>query len=636
MQKKETRATGREARLLQALADFCALDRLRSARSLLRVHLVLLLALGFGAWGGPAGASQTGAEGKSGSNPADPQKVLRIAFPVAETGFDPVRVNDLYSNTVTSAIFHTLVTWDWMAKPARIVPYAAEAMPELSEDGTVYTFKIRKGLLFAPDAAFAGKRRDLSAQDFAYTLKRHADPRNRSPQLSDLEDKIVGFAEAYKAALSTGTFDYNQAIAGIEVLDRYTLRIRLLRRERNFLSLLANPYSSGMAREVVEHYGQDGVMANPVGTGPYRIEKWVRGSKIILAANPDFPAFTWDFEPSPGEEFDQQVARQMRGRKMPQIGKVDISIIEEPQSAWLAFSSKTIDAIGVPPPFIDKALDANQRLLDAWKEQGVGMYRAVEPDIRYQFFNLKDPVIGGYSKEKIALRRAIIMGYDVDEEIRVIRKNQAVKAEQMVSPVIPGHDPQYRSIVRHDPGLANALLDQFNYRKGADGYRTLPDGKPLVFTMYSTTSSIDRERDELWKRSMDRIGIRLEVKKDKFSELLKQGKQCAIPSWSLGWTRSSESEFVMKLLYSKTIGQNNYACFESADYDKYFEDLKRLPDGPQRTRVLHNLYRLMEVYGALGLSSTSIATRLHHPWVEGYRKHPLMLSDFHLMDIRKR
>ena len=587
-------------------------------------------------WGLAMASTQAAPGGKGTANPADPQKVLRVAFPVAESGFDPVRVNDLYSNTVTSAIFHTLVTWDWMAKPARLVPYAAEAMPEVSEDGTLYTFKVRKGLLFAPDPAFGGKRRELVAQDFAYTLKRHADPRNRSPQLSDLEDKIAGFAEANKAAVRTGSLDYDQAIAGIEVPDRYTLRIRLLRRERNFLSLLANPYASGMAREVVEHYGQEGVMANPVGTGPYRIEKWVRGSKIVLAANPDFPAFTWDFEATPGDEADQQIVRQMRGRRMPQIGKVDISIIEEPQSAWLAFSSKSIDVIGVPPPFIDKALDADQRLLEAWKEQGVGLYRSVEPDIRYQFFNLKDPVIGGYSKEKIALRRAIIMGYDVDEEIRVIRKNQAVKAEQMVSPVIPGHDPQYRSIVRHDPGLANALLDQFNYRKAADGFRTLPDGKPLVFTMYSTTSSIDRERDELWKRSMDRIGIRLEVKKDKFPELLKQGKQCAIPSWSLGWTRSSESEFVMKLLYSKTIGQNNYACFESADYDKYFEDLKRLPDGPQRTRVLHNLYRLMEVYGVLGLSSTSIATRLHHPWVEGYRKHPLLLSDFHLMDIRKR
>jgi len=593
------------------------------------VWLVLALALCVGSGAGLGAASAA-------ANPADPQKVLRIAFPTAESGFDPVRANDLYSNTVTHAIFHTLMTWDWMAKPARLVPYAAEAMPEVSEDGTVYTFKVRKGLLFTPDPAFGGKRREVTAEDFAYTLRRHADPRNRSPQLSDLEDKIVGFAEAYKAAVSSGKFDDTQRIAGIEVPDRYTLRLRLLRRERNFLSLLANPYAGAMAREVVEHYGQEAVMANPVGSGPYRIEKWVRGSKIVLAANPDFPAFVWDFEASPGDEADQQVARQMRGRKMPQIGKVDISIIEEPQSAWLAFSSKSIDAIGVPPPFIEKALDTNQRLLEAWREQGVGMYRSVEPDIRYQFFNLKDPVIGGYTKEKIALRRAIIMGYDVDEEIRVIRKNQAVKAEQMVSPVIPGHDPGYRSMVRHDPGLANALLDQFNYRKGPDGFRMLPDGKPLVFTIHSTTSSIDRERDELWKRSMDRIGIRLEVKKDKFPELLKQGKQCAIASWSLGWTRSSESEFVMKLLYSRTIGQNNYACFESADYDRYFEELKRLPDGAQRTRVLHNLYRLMEVYGVLGLSSTSIATRLHHPWVEGYRKHPLLLSDFHLMDIRKR
>ncbi|NCX62171.1 MAG: heme-binding protein, partial [Betaproteobacteria bacterium] len=440
------------------------------------------------------------------SNPADPKKVLKIAFPTAESGFDPVRVNDLYSNTVTHALFHTLVTWDWMAKPARLVPYAAERMPELSEDGTSYTFRIRKGLLFTPDAAFKGKRRELTAADFAYTLKRHADPKTRSPQLSDLEDKILGFAEANKAAVASGQFDYDAEIPGIQVLDRYTLRIKLIRRERNFLTLLANPYAGGMAREVVDHYGLEAVMSNPVGTGPYRIEKWVRGSKIILAANPDFPAFTWDFEPTPGDEVDQRVAAQMRGRTMPQIGKVEISIIEEPQSAWLAFSSKSIDSIAVPPSFIEKALDANNRLLPNWVDQGVGMYRSVEPDIRYQFFNLKDPVIGGYSKEKIALRRAIIMGYDVDEEIRVIRKNQAVKAEQMVAPVIPGHDPNYRSIVRYDPGLANALLDQFNYRKGADGYRNQPDGKPLVFTIYSTTNSIDRERDELWKRSMDRIG----------------------------------------------------------------------------------------------------------------------------------
>ena len=90
----------------------------------------------------------------------------------------------------------------------------------------------------------------------------------------------------------------------------------------------------------------------------------------------------------------------------------------------------------------------------------------------------------------------------------------------------------------------------------------------------------------------------------------------------------------MGLLSSKTIGQSNYACFESAEYDQEFERLKRLPDGPERTQVLRNLYRIMEVYGALGLSSTRISTRLGHAHVEGYRQHPLVSNGWKFMDIR--
>jgi ABC-type transport system substrate-binding protein len=569
------------------------------------------------------------------ANPADPDKVLRIAFPSPETGFDPVRVNDLYSNTITAAIFQPLVTYDWMAMPTRIVPLAAEAMPEISADGKTYTFKVKKGLFFTPHEVFKGQRRELIAQDFVYTLLRHADPKNRSPQVSDFDDKIFGFADSRKKAVANGKFDYDQRHPGIYVIDRYTLAIQLNQPDRNFLSLLTNPFAGGMAREVVEKFGFEELMANPVGTGPYILEKWVRGSKIILKANPEYPGFVWDFQPPPNNPVELRIASQMQGRKMPQIGRVEVSIIEEPQSMWLAFSGKEIDVVAVPPSFIEKALTPKNDLQQNWVSQGVNMYRSVEPDIRYQFFNMKDPVIGGYTPEKIALRRAIIMAFDVDEEIRVIRKGQAVKAQQMVSPVIAGHDPNYKSLVKFSPLSANALLDEFGYKKDAKGYRSMPDGKPLVFTIYSSTSSIDRERDELWKKSMDRIGIRLKVKKDKFPEMLKQGKQCAIPSWALGWTRSSEAEFVMKLLYSKTIGQNNYACFENEEYDANFEKLKRLPDGPERTKVLHNLYRLMEVNGVLGLSSTGIATRLSHQRVEGYRKHPLILGDWIYYDIQK-
>ena len=608
------------------VASFERPKMMNSRRAFQNVCLSLLLCLA-----SAAGLSNPNPK----ANPADPEKVLRVAFPTPETGFDPVRVNDLYSNTITAAIFQPLLTYDWMAMPTQIVPDAAESMPIVSADNKTYTFKVKKGLYFTPDEAFKGQRRELTAQDFVYALLRHADPKNRSPQVSDFDDKIFGFAESRKKAVASGHFDYEQKHPGIYVLDRYTLVIQLVQPDRNFLTLLTNPFAGGIAREVVEKYGFEGIMSNPVGTGPYMLEKWVRGSKIILKANPEYPGFTWDFQPPPNKPVELRIASQMQGRKMPQIGRIEVSIIEEPQSMWLAFSGKEIDAVAVPPSFIEKALTPKNDLLQTWVAQGVNMYRSVEPDIRYQFFNMKDPIIGGYTPEKIALRRAIIMGFDVDEEIRVIRKGQAIKAQQMVSPVIAGHDPNYKSIVKFSPLSANALLDQFGYKKDAKGYRSLPDGKPLVFTIYSSTSSVDRERDELWKKSMDRLGIRLKVKKDKFPEMLKQGKQCAIPSWSLGWTRSSEAEFVMKLLYSKTIGQNNYACFENAEYDAYFEQLKRLPDGPERTRVLHNMYRLMEVNGVLGLSSTGIATRLSHQRLEGYRKHPLILGDWIYYDIQK-
>ena len=141
------------------------------------------------------------------ANPADPNKVLRLAFPVPETGFDPVRVNDLYSNTINAAIFQPLVSYDWMAMPTKLVPDAAEALPDISKDGKTYTFKVKKGLFFTPDDAFKGVRRELTAHDFVYVLLRHADPKNRSPQVSDWDDKIFGFAESRKQAVASGKFD---------------------------------------------------------------------------------------------------------------------------------------------------------------------------------------------------------------------------------------------------------------------------------------------------------------------------------------------------------------------------------------------------------------------------------------------
>ena len=106
-----------------------------------------------------------------------------------------------------------------------------------------------------------------------------------------------------------------------------------------------------------------------------------------------------------------------------------------------------------------------------------------------------------------------------------------------IPPGVVGHDPSYRSINQYDPVLANKLLDYFGYKKGTDGYRTLPDGKPLTIRQATGTAAIDREFSELWKKSMDAIGIRMEFEPGKFADTLKAAKACQLMMWQASWTR---------------------------------------------------------------------------------------------------
>ncbi len=261
----------------------------------------------------------------------------------------------------------------------------------------------------------------------------------------------------------------------------------------------------------------------------------MRSSKILLEANPDYRGFIWDFKPGSDPE-DAQIVKAMKGKKMPQVGRVEISIMEEDQARLLAFQSGEIDLMNMEGPLAPNVLDGG-KLKPEFASKGVKLSRFVDPEITYHYWNLQDPVVGGLAKEKIALRRAMAMAYNVDEEIKVIRNGQAIEAQFPIPPGVVGHDPKYRSSLKYDPAGANALLDKFGYRKGADGYRTLPDGKPLVIRYASRPDSLGRQQDEMWKKSFDAIGIRMEVQKERFPELLKLEKQCKLQMRTRGVDR---------------------------------------------------------------------------------------------------
>jgi ABC-type transport system substrate-binding protein len=563
----------------------------------------------------------------------DPGKVLRIAFPVAETGFDPVRVSDLYSNIVNEAIFERLLTYDYLARPAKLVPMTAEAMPEVSDGGRTYVLHLRRGIYFAPDPVFNGKRRELTAEDYVYSFKRFADPANRAPYGFMIQGRIEGLDEAIEAAKKTGKFDYDATVPGMVALDKYTLRFKLTKVDYLFPYTLAHVPFGAVAREVVEAYGAD-VQAHPVGTGPYMLKEWRRAARIVLEANPNYRKVTWDFAPG-DDAWDKDVVAAMKGKTIPQIGRVEISIIEESQSRWLAFQRRELDYLAVPATFIDQALDATNNLKPEWTQQGVTLYRAIDPSVTYSFFNFRDPLIGGYSKEKIALRRAIIMGYNLDQEIRVIARNQEVQAQMPIPYGVVGFDPGYRNVNQYDPILANKLLDYFGYRKGPDGYRTLPDGKPLVLRQATGTAAIDREYSELWKRSMDAIGVRIVFEPGKFSDTLKAAKACHVMMWQAAWTADyPDGDNFMQLLYGPNTGESNNGCYESKAYDALYEKSLTLPsDSGERDHLFIDMTRQMEVDGAWSLQSSPIRNQLIRPWVKGYKKHPILQAEFVYLDI---
>ncbi|MEO7762700.1 MAG: ABC transporter substrate-binding protein, partial [Casimicrobiaceae bacterium] len=222
---------------------------------------------------------------------ADMNKTLRVSFQVAETGFDPQAISDLYSEFVNRHIFDALYYYDYLARPYKLVPNTAMAMPEVSSDGLTWTIRIRKGIYFAPDPVFNGQKRELTADDYIYAWKRLLDPKVRSPYLFYVDDKFVGIDPLIEEAKKTGKLDYDAKFEGLQALDRYTIRFKLKSPDYVLLHNLTQTPMAAVAREVIEKYGAQGnswTMSNPVGTGPYLLKDWKRANKIVLEANPNF------------------------------------------------------------------------------------------------------------------------------------------------------------------------------------------------------------------------------------------------------------------------------------------------------------------------------------------------------------
>ncbi|TSA15568.1 MAG: hypothetical protein D4R74_06205 [Betaproteobacteria bacterium] len=574
------------------------------------------------------------AAGFAGPVAAAPLKVLRLAALQGENSFDPVRESEEASLQYCENIFDSMLTYDYLARPAKLVPNTLSALPEVSADGSVYTFNIKPGIYFAPDAAFNGRRRELVAADYAFSLKRLLDPKLRSPWQFLLAGKIVGAEPIVAAASASGRFDYDAPMAGLQAIDRYTLRIRLAAPDFKLPYILATAATGALAREVVERYGSD-VGAHPVGTGPYLLREWIRSSRVVLEANPGYREVRFDAEPE-DTPWDAAVMKALDGRRIPLNDRIEVNVIEEGQPRWLAFLNREIDVIEILPEEFANVAAPNGRIAPNLATQGIRLFREAKPDVWFTFFNMEDPVVGGYTPEKIALRRAIALSINTQADIAIVRNNQAVQAQSVIPPGIAGYDANFRNpFGEYNPARSKALLDLFGYLdRDGDGYRELPDGRPLVIEYASPPTLASRRMDELIQRSLEEIGIRMTLKKEKVPELRKLGKQGKLQMRTDGWQADyPDAENFFQLLYGPNAGQANYSRFNLAQFNKMYEQTAAMPDSAERNLLYRQMSNLVLVYGPWRLAVHRLQNHLLHPWVAGYKKHPFVMTAWRYLDV---
>ena len=562
-----------------------------------------------------------------------PVKTLHVLLTKQESVMDPAVASDITTVSINENIFEPMLTYDYLARPLKLKPNTLSAMPTISDGGKTYVMHLQHGILFTPDAAFHGKPRELVADDYVYAIKRLYDPVLKSPWLFMFEGKLQGDEKLRADKLPAGKqVDINTPIAGIKALDKYTLQIKLNAPDTNFLFILATTATGAVAKEVMQAYGSQ-AGNHPVGTGPFLLSQWQRSFQIELSKNPDYRSTP--FEGDAGQDpVAKAIAARLQGKRLPFVDKVEISIVEEQQARVLGFLNREFDVLEqVPAPLAEMVLK-DGKLKPALQQQGIQLTMFPTLQTYYMWMNMQDPVIGGYTPEKIALRRAIALAYNSKEDISLMEKGLAIQAQTPLPPSVLGYDAQFVSPVQYDIQLANALLDHFGYRRGADHYRQLPDGQPLQLLMHTEANASGRLRDEVWRKTMDTLGIRIQFKADKHSEIIHAARLGKVQMTEADWIADfPDGENFYQLLYGGNVGRANYARFDLPAFNQLYEQSQKLADSPERRRLYQQMALLVAAYNPWVLRTHPLSADVTQPWLQNYLRHPVNFTNWRYLDI---
>jgi ABC-type transport system substrate-binding protein len=199
-----------------------------------------------------------------------------------------------------------------------------------------------------------------------------------------------------------------------------------------------------------------------------------------------------------------------------------------------------------------------------------------------------------------------------------------------------GYDAGLRSsATQTSRARARALLDLAGFvDRDGDGWRERPDGQPLRIELLAQSDQTNRALDEVFKSSMDAIGVRVDLKIGQWSENLKATRSGRYMMWRVGSSASSpDGQGAMERCFSRSIGKANLARFSLPAFDALFEQMQALPDGPERLALFTRANKLVLSYMPYRMTVHRILCDLTRPQLQGYRRPPFWPNWWHMVDV---
>lgn len=541
---------------------------------------------------------------------------------------------------------------------------AADAPPE-QVASSEYTVRIRPGMRYQPHPAFAAEQplpagargirdfpevgtREVVADDFVYQIKRLAHPQLHSPILELMSGYLPGLKKlqadlqhviSRRGPRADAWLDLrNVPLEGVETVDRYTYRITLKGAYPQFLYWLAMPFFGPVPFEAERFYARPGMAERnltmdwwPVGSGPYMLVENDPNSRMVLARNPNYRE---DRYPCEGDGDDQAAGLLSDcGRQMPFVDRVVFAREKESIPYWNKFLQGYYDASGVSSDNFDQAVQmvdgGDVQITPEMREKGIRLVTSVAPTVMYMGFNMLDPIVGGKSDRARKLRLAISIAIDQDEFISIFQNGRGVSAMHPLPPGLFGHREGRAGInpyvydwegdrpVRKPIAEARRLLAEAGYPDGRDA----TTGAPLVIYLDTTTSGLGGKSETDWlTKQFRKIDVQLVVRAtdyNRFQDKIRKGNaQLFYWGWNADYPDPENFLFLLHGAQSKVASQGeNAANYANPEYDRLFEQMKAMRDGPERQRIIDRMIGILQHDAPWNWGFYEKVYSLQHSWM---------------------